>query len=101
MNKEMMQRYLEIIRQFVLKELDSEDVSIALFGSFATGTNTDVSDIDIAVIPRGKWKRSKLSLIREKLEELPVPYTVDLVDFSIVSEQFRKTALTNVLWWRA
>ncbi|MEW6195143.1 MAG: nucleotidyltransferase domain-containing protein [Bacteroidota bacterium] len=100
MNKKMTQRYIETIRQFVLKELESEDVSIALFGSFTTGANTDVSDIDIAVLPKGKWKRSKLSQIREKLEELTIPYTVDLVDFSMVSEQFRKTALTNVLWWR-
>lgn len=100
MNKEMTQQYIETIRQFVLKELESEDVSIALFGSFTTGTNTDVSDIDVAVLPKGKWKRSKLSLIREKLEELTIPYTVDLVDFSMVSEQFRKTALANVLWWR-
>lgn len=95
-----MKNYIEIIREIVVKELDDEDVSIALFGSFAAGTNTEASDIDIAVIPKGKLKRWKLSLLREKLEELAVPYVVDLVDFSIVSESFKNTALTNVLWWR-
>ena len=95
-----MKNYIEIIREIVVKELDDEDVSIALFGSFATGTNTEASDIDIAVIPKGKLKRWKLSLLREKLEELAIPYVVDLVDFSIVSESFKNTALTNVLWWR-
>lgn len=95
-----MKNYIEIIREIVVKDLDDEDVSIALFGSFAAGTNTEASDIDIAVIPKGKLKRWKLSLLREKLEELAVPYVVDLVDFSIVSESFKNTALTNVLWWR-
>lgn len=95
-----MKNYIEIIREIVVKELDDEDVSIALFGSFAVGTNTVASDIDIAVIPKGKLKRWKLSLLREKLEELTIPYVVDLVDFSIVSESFKNTALTNVLWWR-
>ena len=92
--------YLETIREIIVKELDEEDVSIALFGSFAAGINTEVSDIDIAVIPKGKLKRWKLSLLREKLEELAIPYVVDLVDFSMVSESFKDTALQNVLWWR-
>ena len=96
----MFKNYLEIIREILLKELKEEDVSIALFGSFAAGTNTEVSDIDIAVIPNGKLMRWKLSLLREKLEELSIPYVVDLVDFSMVSESFKKTALMNVLWWR-
>mgnify|MGYP001569058957 FL=1 len=96
----MKKNYIETIREIIVKELYEEDVSIALFGSFAAGTNTEVSDIDIAVIPKGELKRWKLSLLREKLEELAIPYVVDLVDFSMVSESFKNTALTNVLWWR-
>lgn len=96
----MKKDYIETIREIIVKELNEEDVSIALFGSFAAGTNTEVSDIDIAVIPKGELKRWKLSLLREKLEELAIPYVVDLVDFSMVSESFKNTALTNVLWWR-
>jgi len=92
--------YIDTIREIIVKELDEEDVSIALFGSFAAGTNTEVSDIDVAVIPKGKFKRWKLSLLREKLEELAIPYVVDLVDFSMVSESFKNSALTNVLWWK-
>jgi hypothetical protein len=99
-NKKVVKNYIEILSEFVVKELVEEDVSIALFGSFATGANTEVSDIDIAIIPKGSLNRWKLSLLREKLEELPIPYIVDLVDFSMVSESFKKTALKNVLWWR-
>ena len=96
----MKTNYLETIREIIVKELAEENVSIALFGSFAAGTNTEVSDIDIAIIPKGELKRWKLSLLREKLEEMAIPYVVDVVDFSNVSESFRNTALKNVLWWR-
>jgi predicted nucleotidyltransferase len=96
----MTDKYLEIIKHFVVNELANEDVAIALFGSFATSTNTGISDIDIAIIPKGKLQRWKLSIIREKLEELTILYSIDLVDFSMVSERFKKIALTDALWWR-
>lgn len=96
----MTDKYLEIIKHFVVNELADEDVAIALFGSFASSTNTVISDIDIAIIPKGKLQRWKLAIIREKLEELTIPYSIDLVDFSMVSERFKKIALTDALWWR-
>ena len=49
----MLQEYLEKIKQNVLNELAGEDVGIALFGSAAVGTETNASDIDVAIIPRG------------------------------------------------
>ncbi|MCX6162924.1 MAG: nucleotidyltransferase domain-containing protein [Ignavibacteriae bacterium] len=96
----MTQQYLKIVKKYILDELADENVSIALFGSFADSMNTSISDIDIAVIPKEKLKKWKLSLLREKLEELTIPYSIDLVDFSMVSERFKKIALANALWWR-
>lgn len=96
----MKKNYIDIIREIVVKELDKDNVSIALFGSYAAGKDTEISDIDIAVIPKGKFKRWKLSLLREKMEELTIPYTVDLVDFSTVSGSFKESALKNAIWWK-
>ncbi len=96
----MSKNYLDTIREIILAELNEENVSIALFGSFAAGSNTEASDVDVAIIPKTKLKRYKLSLIREKLEELSIPYIVELVDFSMVSESFKNVALENVIWWR-
>lgn len=94
-------KYLDLIREIVIRGLEDEDVKIGLFGSFADGTNTYASDIDIAVIPKGQLiNRWKLSTIREKLEETTIPYTIDLVDFSTVSDSVKNTALENILWWR-
>lgn len=55
---------------------------VILFGSRAKGTNTDRSDIDIAV--RGVkniWE------LQEKLEEIPTLYKIDLVDLDTCKNQ--------------
>jgi predicted nucleotidyltransferase len=59
--------------------------TISLAGGMVRGS----SDVDIAIIPRGKWDRSKLTLLMERIEELNVPYKVDIVDFSKISDDFR------------
>lgn len=92
--------YLENIKECVLASLAGEDVAIALFGSMARGKVHAGSDVDIAVLPRGPWDKRKLTFLRERLEELNVPYVVELVDFSEVSNDFREIALENSLWWK-
>lgn len=97
----MTSNYLEILRKMVLDSLRDEKVSIALFGSFASGDNTVGSDVDIAVIPKVKLDRWKLAELRDRLaESSAIPFKVDLVDFSRVSEKFRTHALENAVWWR-
>jgi predicted nucleotidyltransferase len=96
----MKNQYLAAIKTLVLQSLAEENVAVALFGSAAVGGDTCASDVDIAVIPRGDWKRWKLSSLRQDLEDLNVPYSVDLVDFSTVSNSFKTTALTSAVWWR-
>lgn len=80
--------------------MKDEEVSIALFGSFARGDSNYSSDIDIAIIPTRNLKTGRLSGLREKFEELTIPYIVDVVDFSSVSDNFKKIALQNAQWWR-
>lgn len=96
----MLNQYLETIKERVLAGLAGEDVAIGLFGSMARGKTCAGSDVDIAVVPKGEWNRRKLTLLREALEELNVPYVVELVDFSAVSRDFRESALRHVLWWK-
>ena len=99
--EEMLQDYLERIKQNVLSELAEENVAVALFGSAAVGTDTCASDVDVAIIPRGMMNRAVLSRVRERVEEITVPYVVDIVDFSLVSESFKNNALIHAIWWRA
>ena len=56
--------------------------SVILFGSRAKGTNTERSDIDIAVKGvKDIWK------LQEKLEEIPTLYKIDLVDLDTCKNQ--------------
>lgn len=96
----MNNKYFDLIRKIVIEELKDEDVKIGLFGSFANETNTIASDIDVAIIPKNAINKWKLSNIREKLEETTIPFNIDIVDFSMVSESFMNVALRNVMWWR-
>ncbi|MGA9405712.1 MAG: nucleotidyltransferase domain-containing protein [Bacteroidota bacterium] len=92
--------YIEKIKEVVLAGLSDEDVSIALFGSMANKKMNRASDVDVAIVPRDGWERRKLVLLREKLENLNIPYSVELVDFSLVSGKFREAALETAIWWR-
>ena len=56
--------------------------------------------MDIAVIAHGTWDERRMVFLREKLEELNVPYKVDVVDFSVVSKEFRQLAFQSLIWWK-
>ena len=64
--------------------------SITLFGSYARGTASEKSDVDIAInmgtpIPAHIWV-----MIEEKLDESDLLMKVDIVDYHRVSESFQK-----------
>jgi predicted nucleotidyltransferase len=65
---------------------------IFLFGSRAEGTAHERSDIDIGIEGPAPVPREVLALIQEELEEAPTLYTIDVVDFTRVSEKFRRVA---------
>jgi uncharacterized protein len=91
---------IEKIQQFILDFLKDTEASIFLFGSWAGNRQRVGSDIDIGIIPRGKFDATVLILLREILENLNTPYKVDLVDFSLVYDSFKKESLREGIWWR-
>lgn len=56
-----------------------------LFGSFAAGTATDTSDVDLAV--KGV---SDIGELREKLEQIPTLRKIDVIDYDDCSNQLLK-----------
>ena len=93
--------YLQQIKKLVLDELDKEPVRIILFGSRARGNYHQTSDVDIGVIPRkSTWNSNKLSLLKEKLEDLDVPYKVDVVNLNETSEEFKEEVLKGAVIWK-
>ncbi len=66
-----------------------------LFGSQANQPELKRSDIDVGIWPEATLSGSTLGAILMDLEELPMLYPVDVVDFSRARESFRQVALQN------
>ena len=93
-------KYLEELKNLVLEILKDEKVKIILFGSRARSDNNVVSDVDIGLMPYGKIDKKKVILLKEKIEDLNIPYKVELVNFLEVSEDFRKEAAKGAIVWK-
>jgi hypothetical protein len=37
-----------------------------------------IKEVDVAIVPRDGWERRKLVLLRERLENLNIPYNAEL-----------------------
>lgn len=94
------QKSIRDLKSLLIEFFKEENVIVILFGSRARGDYSRVSDIDIGILPKNKLDRKKLVLLKEKIDNLNFPYTVDVVDLSKVSEAFREKALREGIVWK-
>ncbi len=85
----------EILR-IVGESLDLEKYKVFFFGSRVSGKNDEHSDVDVGILGDEKISAKAMEEIREKIENLPTLYTIEMVDFFDVSEDFKKVAMENV-----
>jgi hypothetical protein len=85
------------IKSIILSQIPDPNAKIFLFGSRATGTAQKWSDIDIGILPSSKMPWNTLPHIKEDLESSTIPYKVDVVDFSVVSDRFKSVALQKTI----
>ncbi len=84
------------IAKITKRHLGSKDYRVFFFGSRVKGDNWERADIDLGIEglveipPRLKFE------IQEELEQLPLLYKIDLVDFKNVSPKFRQEALKHI-----
>lgn len=78
------------------KHLDLKRYKVFVFGSRMTGKGDEHSDIDIGIEGDKPIPRVIFSKIRDEIEDIPVLYTIELVDFKRVPKEFRDIALQNV-----
>jgi predicted nucleotidyltransferase len=91
-------RHLDMARAIVLGILPPDEYTVFLFGSRAQGRARADSDIDIGIVgrhPLGRYKH----LIIDALEESPIPYHCDLVEFRNAEEPFREVATESFIVW--
>ena len=73
--------------------------SVYLFGSSVKESYNNTSDIDIAVLSDDK---KKVILLKSEIEELNIPYKVDLIDLKEAGEKIREEILKDgVLIWKS
>ena len=88
------------LKEVVLRFLKDEEVKVVLFGSRARGDSVNTSDVDIGIIIGEGADRKKLVLLREYIDEMNIPYKVEIVDFSTISEEFKEMALKEAVVWK-
>ncbi len=86
---------IEEIRSIIFRFLDSKKYDVFIFGSRVTGEAGKFSDYDIGIIGNNPVPSFQKALIEEALEESNIPYKVDIVDFSLVSPEFKEIALSQ------
>ena len=97
---EVYEKSLKLLKDITRQVFEPGEARVVLFGSRARGDHLKTSDIDLGIFPAAKMDSSKVSLLREKIENSNIPYKVDVLDLSQVSEQFAREALNEgvVIW---
>lgn len=78
------------------RRLDLAKYRLFYFGSRVTNKGDDHSDIDVGVEGPAPVPAAIFDDIKKDLENLPVVYKIDFVDFASVSEDFKKVALARI-----
>ena len=94
-------KYLNQMRDLVLRVASNLDCTIFLFGSRARGAHRRSSDIDIGFSGLTDTNFAKVrDLLLEELEESVIPHHVDLVNMDAVPRYFRDVVMPEVIVWK-
>ena len=94
------QKSIPDLKSLIFEILKEENVTVILFGSRAREDFNRVSDIDIGILPGKNLDRRKLINLKDRIEDLNIPYMVDVVDLSRVSEDIREKTLREGTVWK-
>lgn len=86
------------VKEIIFQFLSPKEYKVFIFGSRALDTGRKFSDIDIGIESKKEVPDRVLSDIQEAFEESDIPFTVDVVDFSNLSERFKKVAQQKVIY---
>ncbi|MBI2310050.1 nucleotidyltransferase domain-containing protein [Candidatus Collierbacteria bacterium] len=70
-------------------------IGLSFFGSRVTGTYRPTSDIDVGLEGSEPIQLSVLEKIKVEVENLPILYKIDIVDFSQIPKEFIQVVNNN------
>ena len=88
-----------LIKGAIARHLDMAKTLVFVFGSRANGHVKPSSDFDVGLYAEAPIDWLTLGEIKEELGESDLPVTVDLVDFSDITEDFKRVALKRIIVW--
>ena len=80
--------HLEIVTQILTEHVP--DCEVRAFGSRATWTSKDYSDLDLAIVGDEPLRWRTLGKLRDAFEESYLPMRVDVLDWHDISDKFRE-----------
>ncbi|MCB9747032.1 MAG: nucleotidyltransferase domain-containing protein [Candidatus Omnitrophica bacterium] len=91
---------LKQLKDLILLNLKDESIKVFLFGSSAREDYENGSDIDIGLLPKESVNENIITILKEKIEHLNIPYKVELVNFRETSEEFVNDAMKDAVIWK-
>lgn len=88
---------LAIVQEILRKYLPLE-AKVWVFGSRATWTTKNSSDLDLAIDAGRPLTRAENSNLADAFDESDLPYKVDVVDMQTVSESFKNIIERDKVW---
>ena len=92
----MKQEEIEYLKTIFCNNRFGDKTKFIIFGSQALGSEKKFSDLDIGILGENITSEQYFEIL-EDLDNSRLPYTVDLVKFSDVSEEFKKIALLKTI----
>ncbi|MBI4972669.1 MAG: nucleotidyltransferase domain-containing protein [Candidatus Omnitrophica bacterium] len=83
------------VLEIVGRHLDLNSCSVFFFGSRVAGKGDERSDIDVGIEGQEAIAYQIMAHIRDDIENLPILYKIEVVDFKKVSKDFKEVALQH------
>ena len=80
-------RHLATVKSILAEHVP--ECEVRAYGSRATWTARDYSDVDLAVVGKGPLDREVIADLKEAFQDSDLPMRVDVLDWHGVSEEFR------------
>ena len=78
------------------KYLNLSEYRVFFFGSRVNGKSVENSDIDVGIEGANPLPPGVLSDIRDEIQELPILYKIEVVDFANVNKKFKTLAKERI-----
>ncbi|OGK30322.1 hypothetical protein A3D08_03600 [Candidatus Roizmanbacteria bacterium RIFCSPHIGHO2_02_FULL_43_11] len=86
------EKILNEIRHILFSHIDKNVSKAFVFGSWSNETARKFSDVDIGIESEQEIDLRTVGEIREDFDNSSLPYVIEIVDFSTVSEKFKSIA---------